>query len=50
MYIICIPKFNLPDMYNIIHIHGFKTGHLVLNNQLVFSPLGKTIFLTLGLS
>lgn len=39
---ICIPKYNLFSLYNDTCIYVFRASHLILDNQLMWSSLGKT--------
>ena len=36
-------KYNLVSLCNVIYTHSFKTNQLVMDNQLLFSSLEKTI-------
>lgn len=37
-----IPKYKLCSLYNVACVYFFRTGHLVLDNKLVGSSLGKS--------
>lgn len=45
-----ILKYNLLSLYNVTCVHVFRADHLVLVNQLVCSPLEKTVLLLLFLN
>jgi hypothetical protein len=47
---IYISKYNLIRLYNVTCIDNFRADHLVSDNQLMYSPLGKAISPTLGIS
>lgn len=42
-----IYKYNLLNLYNVTFVHILEADYLALDNQLVRSSLGKTIFPTL---
>lgn len=46
---IYIPKYNLPSLYSVTHRRVFRDDHLILDNRLVFSSLGKPISPALGI-
>lgn len=42
-YVTYVPKYNPLSLNDITHMNVFRPDHLVLNNQLVYSSLGKTV-------
>lgn len=38
---VCVPKYNVLSVYNVVCMYVFRADHLTLDNQSVCSSLGK---------